>query len=86
MKLPTPFRSRLLAVAASAPLLGFAGCAAPMRSVTHISSWSTPNGDYFYLAYAEIDQISRLKLCRIKDDNTVTCVDQPEVDRLLNGQ
>lgn len=59
-------------------------CAAPMRSVTHISSWSGEAGDYFYLAYTENDLVSRIKLCRIQPDNAVSCVDQPEVDRLLN--
>jgi hypothetical protein len=63
---------------------GAAACAAPMRSVTHISSWSSEAGDYFYLAYAENEAVSRIKLCRILPDNAVSCVDQPEVDRLLN--
>lgn len=76
-----------LAFRTAAPLLALAllpACASPMRSITHLSSWSTPDGDYFYLAYADSDERSRLQLCRIADDNKVTCVAQPEVDRLLN--
>lgn len=59
-------------------------CATSTRSVTHISSWSGRAGDYFYLAYTENDLVSRIKLCRILQDNAVSCIDQPEVDRLLN--
>ena len=69
----------LLGLALAAP-----ACGSVQRSVTHISNWSGPKGEYFYVAYAENEMTSRIKLCHIHDDNTVTCDDQPEVDRLLN--
>lgn len=80
----TTSMKRLAAACGVLGALGLGACAAPMRSVTHISSWSTPAGDYFYVAYAENETTSRLKLCRIQPDNTIACADQPEVDRLLN--
>jgi len=40
--------TKLLVVAAC--VVGVGACAAPMRAVTHISSWSTDKTDYFYLA------------------------------------
>lgn len=79
-------RNRLVLVLAALGTTTALACAAPIRSVTHISSWSGEAGDYFYLAYTENDLVSRIKLCRIHEDNAVSCVDQPEVDRLLNPQ
>lgn len=76
-----PIKLVLVAVLAATSAVA---CVTPMRSVTHISSWSGEAGDYFYLAYTENDLVSRIKLCRILPDNAVSCVDQPEVDHLLN--
>jgi len=69
---------------AAACAVGVSACAAPMRAVTHISGWSNDKGDYFYLAYTENQIVSRVKLCRILQDNAVSCVEQPAVDKLLN--
>lgn len=77
-----PTITKLLVAAACT--LGVSACAAPMRAVTHISSWSTDKGDYFYLAYTENQLVSRVKLCRIQQDNAVSCVDQPAIDNVLN--
>lgn len=61
-----------------------AACAPPLRSVTHISGWSGDNHDYLYIAYTEEGTTAFVKLCRVQPNNTLACVDQPEVDRLLN--
>ncbi len=61
-------------------------CAPPLRNVTHISGWSGDNNDYLYVAYTEDGTMSFVKLCRVQPNNTLACVDQPEVDKLLNPQ
>ncbi len=61
-----------------------AACAPPLRNVTHISGWSGDNNDYLYVAYTEDGTAAFVKLCRVQPNNTLACVDQPEVDRLLN--
>ncbi|MCA9541965.1 MAG: hypothetical protein KC620_23875 [Myxococcales bacterium] len=70
-------------------LLGLlaAGCGAqPIRTVTHVSTWSGPGGDYLYLAYAESEFVSRVKRCLIKDDNSLDCADQEALNKQLNEQ
>lgn len=65
-------------------LFAAGGCTTATRNVTHMSGWSGDAGDYFYLAYAEDAATSRIKLCHIHDDNTISCAEQPELDALLN--
>ena len=63
-----------------------AACAPPLRNVPHLSGWSGDNNDYLYVAYTEDGTMSFVKLCRVQPNNTLACVDQPEVDKLLNPQ
>lgn len=62
------------------------GCGAqPVRTVTHISSWSVEDGgDYLYVAYAESEFVSRIKRCLVLEDNTIRCEDQEALNKLLN--
>lgn len=60
------------------------GCAPPVRTVTHISTWSTEAGNYIYVAYAEDKNVSRVKRCLIEADNSIKCEDQESLNALLN--
>lgn len=62
------------------------GCAPPVRTVTHISTWSTDAGKYLYVAYAEDNNVSRVKRCLIEADNSIKCEDQDAINKLLNDQ
>lgn len=81
----TTSMKKLLAVAVlfcGAPLVLATGCApTAVRAVTHVSTW----GDYMYIAYAENQDTSKVQLCTVNADNSITCVDQDEVNRLLNN-
>lgn len=68
-----------VALLCTAPLL-LTGCSQTVRAVTHVSTW----GDYMYIAYAENDDVSKVQLCTVNADNSITCVDQTEVNALLN--
>lgn len=75
-----------LAVAAALASATTACGTAEVRRVTHVSTWSGPKGDYFYVAYAEDADLSRVKLCQVLEDNTIACKDQPAVDAVLNAR
>ncbi len=70
-------------------LVGLAalGCAS-VRTIDHVSWWDTPQYTYFYVAYAEWDGgtlvASRLMRCTVNRDNSVSCVPEHDVDRLLS--
>ncbi len=82
MKLMT----RLIALTASLAMASLTtGCGQPVRTVTHISTWSMEDGnDYLYLAYAESEFVSRIKRCLVKEDNSIECTDQEALNKLLN--
>ncbi len=71
-----------LVVFAGAAVLG--GCRPPIRTITHVSAWSGDRSDYLYIAYAENDDVSKIRRCIINDDNTMTCHEEQEVNALLN--
>lgn len=73
-------------VAAFALAAASVGCAPPVRTVTHISAWSTDAGKYIYVAYAEDANVSRVKRCLIEEDNSLKCEDQDALNKLLNDQ
>lgn len=60
-------------------------CGSTVRAVTHVSAWSTPKGDYLYVAYAENSDVSKIRKCNVNADNTITCTEQEEVNKLLNA-
>lgn len=62
------------------------GCGGqPVRTVTHISSWSGDEGaDYLYVAYAESQFVSRIKRCLVLEDNAIKCEDQEALNKMLN--
>lgn len=79
--------AKLGALAAACALAATAvGCAPPVRTVTHISTWSTDAGKYIYVAYAEDKMVSRVKRCLIAEDNSIQCEDQEALNKLLNEQ
>ena len=60
--------ARGLAALASVTALASATAAcgtSAIRRVTHVSTWSGPKSDYFYVAYAEDASVSRVKLCQV---------------------
>ncbi len=73
-------------VAAFALAATAVGCAPPVRTVTHVSAWSTDAGKYIYVAYAEDQNVSRVKRCLIEADNSLKCEDQDALNKLLNEQ
>lgn len=80
--------TRLMALMASLTMASLtAGCGQPVRTVTHISTWSMEDGnDYLYLAYAESEFVSRIKRCLVKEDNSIECTDQEALNKLLNQE
>ena len=62
------------------------GCSTTVRAVTHVSTWTGPGGDYLYIGYAENNDVSKVRKCNVNADNTVTCTEQEEVNKLLNQQ
>lgn len=74
------------AVSAFAVAVLATGCGAqPVRTVTHISTWSMEDGNaYLYLAYAESEYVSRIKRCLVLEDNSIQCDDQEALNKLLN--
>lgn len=79
--------AKLGALAAACALAATAiGCAPPVRTVTHISGWSTDAGNYIYVAYAEDQNVSRVKRCLVEADNSIKCEDQDSINKLLNEQ
>ena len=67
-------------------VLGFGsfGCAT-IRSVTHISTWKGEAGEYIYIGYAENNDTSKLRRCAVNPDNTLTCYEEDQANRLLNA-
>lgn len=81
--------TRAMALMASMVMASLAiGCGGqPVRTVTHISTWSMEDGnDYLYLAYAESEFVSRIKRCLVKEDNSLECTDQEALNKLLNKE
>jgi hypothetical protein len=63
-----------------------AGCGAPIRSVTHISTWKGPEGPYIYIGYAEDNDTSKLRRCIVNADNTLTCNEEEAANAVLNSK
>lgn len=61
-------------------------CGSTVRAVTHVSAWTTPKGDYLYVAYAENSDVSRIRKCNVNPDDTITCTEQQEVEELFNAE
>lgn len=83
-------RTPLLVLAAGTLLL--VGCSTTTRSVTHINWYDEAEQSSAYVAYWE-GQCSNtgcergdsyIKLCRVKEDNTLACEQQTEAEKLLN--
>lgn len=83
-------RTLPIALVAGAALL--AGCSTTTRSVTHINWYDEEEQSSAYVAYWEGECSgtgcsrgdSYIKLCRVKDNNTMTCEQQKEAEKLLN--
>ena len=83
-------RTLLIVLAAGASLL--AGCSTTTRSVTHINWYDEEEQSSAYVAYWEGECASNgcnrgdsyIKLCRVKDDNTLACEQQKDAEKLLN--
>ncbi len=77
---------RRIVLSALAFAVTAAGCAPPLRGVTHVA-W--PEGDYFYVAYVEdvtgagVPYATRLQRCTINADNTAACVPEAAANALL---
>lgn len=61
------------------------GCGSTVRAVTHVATWQGSAGEYMYIAYAENNDVSKVQLCTINNDNSITCKDQAAVNKLLNA-
>jgi hypothetical protein len=61
-------------------------CGSTVRAVTHVSTWATPKGDYLYVAYAENSDVSKIRKCNVNADNTITCTEQEDANKLLNAE
>lgn len=79
---------RTILLLAGMASLAFAasGCAPTIRSVTHMSTWKGGNGPYIYIGYAENSDVSKLKRCAVNADNTMTCAEEDDVNKLLNNK
>lgn len=83
-------RTLLTLLAGSAALLS--GCTTTTRAVTHINWYDGEDGSSAYVAYWEGECGGRgcdrgdsyIKLCRVQDDNKLTCEQQKEAEKLLN--
>lgn len=83
-------RTLLTILMASSALL--AGCTTTTRAVTHINWYDGEEGSSAYVAYWEGECGGRgcnrgdafIKLCRVQPDNTLTCEQQAEAEKLLN--
>ncbi len=74
----------VLAMIVFAGVATLGGCRPPIRTITHVSAWSGGQGDYLYIAYAENEDLSKIRRCIINEDNTMTCNEEQEVNALLN--
>ncbi|MBI4955513.1 MAG: hypothetical protein HY908_26060 [Myxococcales bacterium] len=62
------------------------GCGQPLRTVTHLSVWKGPAGEYIYIGYAEDSDTSKLRRCAVNEDNTLACNEEEAANAVLNAK